>query len=278
MGIIYFTKMNGAGNDFVLIDAIKNPGLELSSSLIRKICHRRKGIGADGILFIKPSEINDFCLEYYNSDGSLGSLCGNGARCSIQYVVSTFATVKDKTNFSCNSNLYSGNKNSDDSITFNLLEPETPQVNINVKIDGANINCNFIDTGSPHVIIFWKEIQHLFDLSYSKFNMTEFGKKIRFANEFQPEGTNVNIINEEDGKRFIRTYERGVEDETLACGTGTVAASLITNIIDNISSPIAFFTFDKDELTVNFKKKNDKFTKISLTGPAKINYIGSYNF
>ncbi len=147
-----------------------------------------------------------------------------------------------------------------------------------IQFEGTKINSHFLDTGSPHVVIFWDEISEIFKSSFNDFDMIDFGRKIRYAHEFSPTGTNVNIIHNEENKYYIRTYERGVEDETLACGTGTVAAAIIANEIRGNKPPLKFKTFGNDELIVNFTKNNEKYSKITLTGPAKINYIGSYNF
>lgn len=275
---IDFTKINGAGNDFILIDKNKNEKLRLTKDLIKKLCNRRKGIGADGILLVYPSETNDFTLEYYNSDGSLGSLCGNGARCSIKYAFDNFNLKGVSTTFLCNDEIFSGKIGKNDEITFNLCNPKKIELNIPILIDNKKIVGHFANTGSPHIVIFWNEIKINSEMEFHKFDVVKIGRKIRYAKEFQPDGTNVNFIYKENDKLFIRTYERGVEDETLACGTGTVASALIISKVKNVNSPAVFNTRGNDQLTVNFTKKNGNFSKISLTGPVKINYIGTYNF
>jgi diaminopimelate epimerase len=275
---IKFIKMNGAGNDFILIDSAKNKDLELDPILIKQMCDRRKGVGSDGILYIKPSSKYDFELEYYNSDGSLGSLCGNGARCSIKYAIDNLTQNRSHTNFLCNGESFSGSRTENGLIKFNLLEPDKLKLNLSIQYNGAKIISHFLDTGSPHVVIFWDEISKLFKSSFNEFDMTSFGRKIRNAREFYPDGTNVNVIHILESNFYIRTYERGVEDETLACGTGTVAAAIISNEIKKNKPPLTFKTFGNDELIVDFNKNNEKYSKITLTGPAKINYIGHYNF
>jgi len=278
MATVNFTKMNGAGNDFILIDSKKNKDFPLTPDLIQKMSDRRKGIGADGILLIEPSPEYDFELKYYNSDGSLGSLCGNGARCSIKYVIENFQLDRNNTTFICNNQIFSGSNVNNDLVTFNLLEPNSLKLDIPIKLRDKQIYGSFIDTGSPHVILFWDELQDFFPNNFHEFDMIQFGKEIRYANEFQPNGTNVNIVYIENDEFFIRTYERGVEDETLACGTGTVAAAIITYFKKNIEPPLSFLTFGNDTLIINFIENNKKISKITLTGPAKINYIGTYKF
>ena len=278
MNSIDFEKMNGAGNDFILIDSQKNKNFNPNPEIIRKMCDRRKGIGADGILCIEKKSSKDFTLEYYNSDGSLGSLCGNGARCSIKYAFENLNIKSDLTNFLCNNEVYSGKIEKDGEITFNLGLPQNIKLDIPISLENFKLIGHFANTGSPHVVIFWDEICKYFNSEFNEFDVFNIGRKIRNAKEFSPEGTNVNIIMKENDQLYIRTYERGVEDETLACGTGTVASAIISYLKLGIQPPIEFNTFGIDKLFVNFVENNNKFSKISLTGPAKINYIGTYNF
>lgn len=278
MGTINFTKMNGAGNDFILIDAQKNKNTKINPVLIQKMCDRRKGIGADGILIIDSSLSYDYKLKYYNSDGSLGSLCGNGARCSIKYFIDIYGIDNNVLKFECNNQIYMGKVEKNQLITFYLNEPYDLKLKIVLKLENSEFPIHFINTGSPHAVIFWENYNYNVQDNFFNFNMIKFGKQIRYSKEFQPEGTNVNVICSENGQNYIRTYERGVEDETLACGTGTVAAAIITYLLKKNQPPHIFNTYGNDQLIVNFEVNNDKFSKITLTGPVKINYIGSYNF
>ena len=275
---LQFTKMNGAGNDFIVIDSIKNETVILSPEIIRRLCDRRRGIGADGILHLKPSDKYDYELIYYNSDGFPGSLCANGSRCSIKYACDYIYDNKESITFICDEVIYSGSVLSNDQIRFNLKEPSSIELDLKIDYDDKKITANFLDTGSPHVVIFWKDIEDNFSESFEKFDLVTFGRFIRNSEKFSPNGTNVNVVKVEDNDLFIRTYERGVEDETLSCGTGNVASAVVLNLIKKISSPIIFHSFGGDELTVNFTSLNDKISKITLTGPVKINYIGSCNF
>ncbi len=276
---INFTKINGAGNDFILIDIEINKDLVLNTNLIQQLCDRRKGIGADGILLIRPSLTHDFELEYYNSDGTLGSLCGNGSRCSIKYFFDKAKNKKTTTNFLCKDVTYNGKIEDNGLITFHLGDPSDLKLGFKIKINEQEFPVHFINTGSPHAVIFWDDLKKDYREDFHKFDVKTLGKKIRDLEEFQPDGTNANFVHKDTvGNLYIRTYERGVEDETFACGTGTVASALITSIIYKLNPPLSFATFGNDQLIVNFKKKNDFFTKITLTGPVKINYIGTYNF
>lgn len=276
---INFTKMNGAGNDFILIDTEENKEVLLTSCLIQQLCDRRKGIGADGILLIKSSTSHDYELEYYNSDGSLGSLCGNGSRCSIKYYFEKNNDIKTKISFLCSGITYSGKIEGNGLITFFLDDPIDLKLNIEIKINEQEFPIHYVNTGSPHAVIFWDYLKKNFNEDFNAFDAKTLGKNIRYSEEFQPKGTNVNFVYKDTkGNLNIRTYERGVEDETYACGTGTVASALVSSLIYSLNPPLNFTTFGKDKLVVNFQKKNDLFSKITLTGPVKINYIGTYNF
>jgi len=270
--------MNGAGNDFVLIDQKQNEWFDISPDKIIRLCDRRKGIGADGVLIIKESEKYDFELKYYNSDGSTGSLCGNGARCSIKYVMEKYYPNKIELKFICARKVYSGFKKDKGEITFELLEPKSLTIFDEIEINKTKFPVHFVDTGSPHVVIFWDDIFRFYSEQFFDFPINKLGKEIRYHTKYAPNGTNVNIVIQNNEEFFIRTYERGVENETFACGTGSVAAAIIISTVKKIKPPIVLNTFGNDKLTVDFNKINSKFSKITLTGPAKINYIGSCNF
>lgn len=278
MNQINFTKINGAGNDFILIEAAKNEDVLLTPELIKQLCERRRGIGADGILYIEADDETDYKLTYYNSDGSLGSLCGNGSRCSIFYYSNYIAPNKSEVKFLCNGEIFSGKVNLENEISFNLPSPTDIRFDIPISINNYNFRAHFIKVGSPHLIIFWNDIKKYFNETFQLFNLSDFGKLVRYSEYFSPDGTNVNIVKIDNENCFIRTYERGVEEETLSCGTGTASSALISSIKHNIDSPISFVTYGGDLLKVDFIKNEENFSKITLTGPVKINYIGSCNF
>ncbi len=275
---INFTKINGAGNDFILIDVNLNDKVDLSENLIQQMCDRRKGIGADGILIISENNKADFELKYYNSNGKLGSLCGNGARCSILYAARNYNIEKENISFICKDEYYSGKNIDDEIIKFYLNKADNIELNVLINLESFKLRGSFINTGSPHVVIFWDEIKDKFETDFFHFPIKDIGREIRYAKQFQPQGTNVNFIKNKNGVIYIRTYERGVEEETLACGTGSVAAAIITYLLYRLTPPIILETIGKDKLIVDFEENNDKISKISLTGPAKINYIGTFNY
>jgi diaminopimelate epimerase len=277
---ILFTKMNGAGNDFVILDKTKNKSISLSKQQISNICNRRKGIGADGVIIFSSSKNSDFSMEYFNADGSTGSLCGNGARCAIQYASDTTKLKDGNAVFQANNESFSGEVIKHGIIKLEMKLPKKLKLNFRIKASSQLIKSHYADTGSPHVVI---EIEDVLALpkdlnskyrNIQNFPVIEIGKEIRYHKDFAPEGTNVNFVQVKNEEVLIRTYERGVENETLACGTGAVASALVVSSLKNTSSPIKIKTWGGDELIIDFQKIGSRFEKISLTGPAKTVYSG----
>lgn len=268
--------MNGAGNDFILIDKVLNPKVKLSSKAIFEMCNRKKGIGADGVLLIDKQIKYDFKLKYYNSDGKIGSLCGNGSRCAISYAVSEYKIKSDIVKFLCDGIVYKGESLNKYLIKFYLPKPSKIDLFIQIKSKNYKVVGSYVDSGSPHVVIIWDDIKKMVKGKFSNFEFSKLGKGIRYAEQFSPKGTNVNIVKIEKNKIKIRTYERGVEDETLACGTGAVAAAVVLSRKFGIKFPIILNTKGGDILQVGFIVKDKKINQILLLGPAKINYTGNY--
>jgi len=271
--------MSGAGNDFIVIDKSLNSGISLSNGLITRLCDRRNGIGADGVILISNSNGYDFAMDYYNADGSTGTLCGNGARCSILFANNSGKLNGKKIRFLSNDIVYSGELLENGLIKFNLNQPGEIRKEINVKSMGRNIPASYIHTGSPHVVISFNDLlgklnDKISEKSFDKFPVVQIGREIRNLSGFAPGGTNVNFTNIINNEVHIRTYERGVEDETLACGTGSVAAAIISHLKFNFQSPVTLITRGREKLIVNFSVENGKFDDLSLTGPAKEIYKG----
>ena len=280
---LFFAKMSGAGNDFIVFDKIVNPGLILDSNAIKRLCDRRNGIGADGIITIGDSDSYDFMMEYYNSDGSTGSLCGNGARCAIKFAESTKRVKQQKAKFISNGKSYIGEVLNDSQVKVYFNEPQNLKYNFKVKAFGQLINASFVDTGSPHVVINIIEIlkdpekRQLFYENINEVPVYEIGKEVRNLSEFLPDGTNVNFYFIKDNQVYIRTYERGVEDETLACGTGNAATAIVINNLHKIAPPITLNTRGGDQLIIDFEKGNDIIRNLTLTGPVKVVFTGEIN-
>jgi diaminopimelate epimerase len=277
---IVFTKMSGTGNDFIFFDESKNPGLNITSEIVPKLCNRKNGIGADGVITIHNSDEYDFIMNYYNADGSTGSLCANGARCAILYASDSDRLKNGTAKFLSNNVEYSGEILSNEDVKFNLNSAKKIKYNFKVKAANQLINSHFADTGSPHVVINIDDPENNFNFFDSLENLPveSLGREIRCLPEFAPGGTNVNFIKIRDGAVKIRSYERGVEAETLSCGTGSVAAALISYVTNDLRPPIKIFTKENENLFVNFDVENQKVKNISLTGTARIVFSGEIEF
>ncbi|HEY0741156.1 MAG TPA: diaminopimelate epimerase [Chryseosolibacter sp.] len=251
---IHFYKYQATGNDFVVIDN-RTAGYSFSKEQIEKICHRKFGVGADGLMLIEKHPTLDFNLVYYNSDGSQ-SLCGNGSRAAVR-MASALGIVNGKATF----NAYDGEHQAE-LLPNGIVKLKMNTVNKTEKVGSDQ----FINTGSPHFIRFVE--------SADAYPVFDEGKKIRYSEQFKPGGTNVNFVQRLDDKSiFVRTYERGVEDETLSCGTGVVASALAASL-SGYSSPVSVKTLGGD-LSVEFKSGlNGTFTDIYLIGPAKLVFEG----
>ncbi len=279
---IFFIKYSGAGNDFVLIDLSKNNFDKLSTDEISLICARHVGVGADGILLFKDSDKHDFELQYYNADGTTGTLCGNGARCAIHYANISGLIETPSVKFIANNKIFSGEVLDTNSIKFNFDSPERIYLNRKIKIEEMAINYSFADTGAPHVVI---DIEEIINIStgiavcdkLEDLDVKKIGKVIRNNEAFAPKGVNVNFIKYTDSGLNMRTYERGVEDETLACGTGAVAVALIEVAKGLIDSPVKLNVKSGEQLIVNFEIVNNAIEKLSLTGNAEQIYQGKIN-
>ena len=254
MSTIHFHKYQATGNDFVIIDN-RETKLSLTSEQIAAICHPKFGVGADGLMLIESHPSLSFHLEYFNSDGSQ-SLCGNGCRAAVQFA-SQLGLVNGGVKFTAFDGPHSAEILPDRNIRLQMADVSHCQT----LGDGY-----FINTGSPHYVKFVKGLE-----DYPVF---EEGKKIRYQDQFQPSGTNVNFVELQDGNSiFVRTYERGVENETLSCGTGITAAALAASL-KGCNSPIAIQALGGN-LTVEFKSSQPgTFHEIYLIGPAKMVFKG----
>lgn len=274
-----FTKMSGAGNDFVLIDKKLNPKFKATPNNIKKLCARRTGIGADGLLLIEGNDTHSFSMSYFNSDGSTGTLCGNGARCAIKYAQASSRINNEKMKFLCHNEEYYGQAFKDGDVEFHLKDPTDYVSLINLDVLNCKILASFIDTGSPHVVVRVDDIKECdnIKLDLNNLDVQKVGALIRHHEEFAPKGTNVNFIDIAGNTIYIRTFERGVEEETLACGTGSAASAIIGAIKFGLLSPIDVITRSGAKIIINFDVRGDRIYNLSMTGPAEIIFNGEIN-
>jgi diaminopimelate epimerase len=264
--MLYFTKMSGAGNDFVLIDN-RAGNTYLNRSQIARLCDRHRGIGADGILLLeKASNRADFRMRYFNADGGEAEMCGNGARCFARFA-NKVAGTQGKISFETPAGVISADLVGD-LVTLQMTEPSDLRLKVTLRIADKGKTVHFINSGVPHVIIPVSKIDDV--------NVQQEGAPIRYHEMFSPKGANVNFIEKRGPTKIaVRTYERGVEDETLACGTGVVASALIFAATENASDPISVITRGGDELQVGFEKIDSQFRNVTLTGPAEFVFEGT---
>jgi len=264
--MLRFTKMNGAGNDFVIIDN-RAGEVRLDSEQIVRICDRHRGVGADGILLLeKGSNGADFRMRYYNRDGGEAEMCGNGARCFARFA-NKVAKAPAKISFQTPAGLIRGELQGE-LVALQMIEPKDLSLDIDVFASDSKEHVHFINSGVPHVVVPVSKVEDV--------DVRKRGEALRRHEKFSPAGANVNFIEKRGPKKIsIRTYERGVEDETLACGTGVVASALIFGAAEKVDGPISVIVRSGSELAVDFKRAGDKFTNVTLTGPAEFAFEGT---
>jgi diaminopimelate epimerase len=253
---VHFSKYQGTGNDFIIVDDRQNEFNTADQTLIAHLCHRRFGIGADGLILLRNHLQHDFEMIYFNADGKEGSMCGNGGRCIVQFAYDNYI-INEDTTFMAVDGLHHA------KIENNLVCLKM----IDVADYKNNNGYYFMNTGSPHYVEFVEDLQN--------YAVYEKGKTIRYSQDFAPNGTNVNFVEKNKTGIAVRTYERGVEDETLACGTGATACALAHGL-NGASSPIDIDVLG-GKLAVSFDKTTTGFENIYLTGPAKKVFEGEYS-
>lgn len=268
---VRFAKMTGAGNDFVVIDN-RARRIKDGSRAAKLLCDRRWGIGADGLLLLQKSRKARYKLMYYNADGSYGGMCGNGGRCIAWYAVRHGIAAK-RHDFEALDYIY-GAEVRKREVELAMKDARNLKIGMEIGILGATMSVNFVDTGSPHVVVPVAALKGaISDLSST--DVIRIGRAIRNHDEFAPGGTNVNFI-ERHGRNSlsIRTYERGVEDETLACGTGSIASAIVASQVWKVRAPVRVIPKSKKTLWVNFRRAGDRFVSVKLRGPAEELFTG----
>jgi diaminopimelate epimerase len=265
---IAFTKMNGAGNDFVVFDN-RTQSIPLEKNLLARLCDRHRGVGADGVLAVEPpSGRADFRMRYFNADGGEAEMCGNGARCFARYAARLLAGDHSSVSFETIAGTVSAQLRGE-TVTLDMGRPHAHRDPRLLEISNQQLAVHSINTGVPHAVVFAPDVESL--------DIRTLGAGIRHHAEFAPAGTNANFVEVvEPAMLLIRTYERGVEDETLACGTGVCAAALSHACQDNVPSPIHVRVRGGDTLRVDFETNGDgAFETVHLTGPADFVFEGS---
>jgi diaminopimelate epimerase len=263
---IPFFKMNGSGNDFIIIDNRRDAlPMEDVGMFASRVCRRKVSAGADGLILVERSGVADFKWQFFNSDGSMAEMCGNGARCAARFACMqgicgpemAFETVAGIIRAQVN----------DSRVKVTLPKPTALKLGYEIELKKGPLVVSSVNTGVPHVVVAVSDPE--------KQDVIALGREIRFHPLFSPAGTNVNFVSPgANGSLHIRTYERGVEDETLSCGTGTVAASLVGVCRGEVSSPVKVVTRSGETLTVYVERENENITEVCLEGGTRLVYEG----
>ncbi|MCY4404461.1 MAG: diaminopimelate epimerase [Candidatus Poribacteria bacterium] len=268
MNKIPFMKLSGAGNDFVIINNLNqivdstNPEF---MNFVTKVCQRRMSVGADGVLLVESADDVDFRMRYFNADGSEVETCGNGARCISKYSFLN-GIVSEKMRFLTNAGIYEAEVVGD-NVKVGMSDPTDIRINVPLRLDDGVHKVGFANSGVPHVVFFVDDLEStdVFDL----------GQQTRYHVDFKPAGTNANFIRIHSQEMLeIRTYERGVENETLACGTGSIASAIVSATLGKVKSPVSVKTASGVMLKIHFDLKNDEAKNVYLEGDARVIFAG----
>jgi diaminopimelate epimerase len=267
--VLEFTKMNGAGNDFVAVDN-RDQKIQLTAKQIVKICDRHRGIGADGVMLLIPcaSKKADWAWDFYNADGTRAAMCGNGSRCFARFI-QKLTGANNQITFETGAGIITANFHGE-RVTVNLTAPKDLRLNESVPLSNGTMMIHSLNTGVEHAVIFVDDAD--------KTMVSPIGSEIRYHKHFAPRGTNANFVQLIGSNCIkVRTYERGVEGETLACGTGVTASALISATLKNFTSPVQVHVAGGDILEVSFAKNGNEFSDVRLTGPAEFVFEGKIN-
>jgi len=272
MAKIEFYKLQAAGNDFIVVEGKKPKALKINlKKFARTLCQRKEGIGADGLLVVEPSHCATFKMRIFNPDGSEAEMCGNGARC-LGLWAKKVARTRSKMTFETQAGIIEAVAKND-MVKIKLSEPNGVKTDVPVKILGRRLRLNCINTGVPHAVIFVEGLDRI--------DVDRIGHEVRFHKKFAPQGTNVNFVEVVgDDAIAVRTYERGVERETLACGTGAVASAIITNFKQestNHKNTVSVLTKSGERLKVFFDRRGNNIHGAWLEGKAHLVYRGILN-
>ena len=266
MQAVEFTKMSGCGNDFIIIDNRKQVIDEQDlTAFIVALCRRKLSVGADGLILIEASSDLDFRWRFFNSDGSRAEMCGNGARCAARFA---------HLNGIAGANMVFGTDVGPiqaqvvaDQVKLQMVPPRDLILEEIITLPQGELVVSFINTGVPHVVVPVSELDQV--------DVVELGRTIRNHPRYAPAGSNVNFLGQRDGRTMAyRTYERGVEDETLACGTGAVAAALVSACREKLAGPFILQTRGGKDLKVHFERDGENFSDVFLEGEARFIYQG----
>ena len=253
-----FYKYQGTGNDFVMVDNRSEFFPKKDIKLIEKLCDRRFGIGGDGLILLENDSVTDFKMVYYNSDGNQSSMCGNGGRCLVAFA-KKLNVIQNNTTFIATDGLHHATITDNGLVSLQMIDVTK------VKINPEYV---YMNTGSPHHVQIVEDLEN--------YDIKGNGARIRYGDLYGKEGSNINFVKQIDKNTFsLRTYERGVEDETLSCGTGATAVAIAMNVLGKTNDSSVNLNVQGGKLIVSFDKNDSIFTQVTLKGPAEFVFKGT---
>jgi len=260
-----FVKMSGAGNDFVVADN-RDGRFPADPAFVARVCDRHFGVGADGLLLVEPSRTADFFMRYYNADGSEAEMCGNGARCIARFFSDRYGTGRRDLKFETRAGPVEATITGD-RVRVKLSDPSEVRLQQTIQLKGGPRGYHFVNTGVPHAVFFSDDV--------NREMVQEVGAEVRHHPDFAPRGTNVDWVQVlRNNSIRVRTYERGVEAETLACGTGVVAAGIVAHVVSGTLLPVVVTVQSGCDLEVDFARSGERFRDVTLAGPAEYSFEG----
>lgn len=265
---IPFMKLSGAGNDFVIINNL-NKIVDSNDTqfmdFVTKVCQRRMSVGADGVLLVENAEDVDFRMRYYNADGGEVETCGNGARCISKFAF-LHGIVSEKMRFLTNAGIYEAEVVGD-NVKVGMSDPTDIRINVSLKLEDGEHTVGYANTGVPHVVFYVEDLDDT--------DVFDMGQQTRYHSDFSPDGTNANFIRIHSEELLeVRTYERGVENETLACGTGSIASAIVSATLGKVKSPVSVKTASGVVLKIHFDLEKEVAKNVYLEGDARVIIAG----
>lgn len=268
-----FVKMDGAANDFIMVDN-RGGDIRLPGPAVAHLCDRRRGVGGDGLILVEPASGHDFFMHYYNADGGEEVMCGNGARCAAHFAVGLGLGRKESQATAIRFMTGSGAIDAvvrDDRVSMSMMDARAMRRRLPTQVapDGADVH--FMIVGTRHAVVAMNDVTRL-----TADQVFQLGRALRHDPAFAPEGANVNFASlAPDGRMHLRTYEKGIEGETLACGTGSVASAVIFAHEGRVHSPVRVVQHSGDELLISFEPSPEGAVSVRMDGPARVNFRGS---
>ncbi len=264
-----YQKYSGAGNDFLMVNNLSGEFKNLSALTVELISLENKN--SDGVIFVEDSDIADYKMNYYNRDGTGNALCGNGLRCTAKYLRDNAICKKNIFTLEAINKIYQAEFLSKDTISISFPPPKKMKFGFPLKVNffewWQDVRASYIDVDSLHCVIFLDDIENL-NISLEEIDINEWGRNVRMHHDFMPEGVNANFAEIRSGEIFLRSYEKGVEGETLACGTGAICTAIAAYSLKGLIPPYKIHTQSGDILTVHFEINNSQISGLTLAGPA----------